>query len=182
MAHRDFLPRLGYALSATLAANPFSDRFGTLWSLWARAYLPGVAPHHSLTLRAALQGQSAGEGKLHFLQKLLYPKGADYDISPKRYLAGAIDYQLPVAYPDWGLTSFLYIKRIRLNLAGYWARYRSFAADAPRQQRWSYGGDLTFDVNILRTPAAATNTLSLSVYKPSDRKGLFVGFGFTLPI
>lgn len=179
LAHRDFLPRWGYALSASVAVNPADDRFSTLWGLLGRAYLPGLAPHHSLQLRAAVQGQS--EGAYHFSQKLLFPKGAEWGVAPQRYRAAALDYALPLACPDRGIPSLIYLKRVRLNVAGYYARYQPFRSREWREA-WSWGGDVSLDVNLLRTPASATNTLGFSLYRPSDRRGVFAGFFYTLPI
>lgn len=43
-----------------------------------------------------------------------------------------------------------------------------------------YGGDLLLDHNILRMSAAATATVKLSLYKPSEGSCWF-GFGLELP-
>ncbi len=182
LAMRDFLPRTGFAVRGDVAVEPTNDRFSKLWTAYARGYLPGVAPHHSTMLRAAYQWQSSGT--YHFRQKELFPTGADYDFTAERYMAFALDYQLPVAYPDWGVISLFYIKRVRINAAGNYARYRPFIGGGeigPWQQVWSYGGDIILDTNLLRAPASATNYFRISIYHPSDRKGVFVGVDMSLP-
>ncbi len=185
LAPRDFLPRLGYTVMGTMSFEPLNDRFSKLWTAYARGYLPGVASHHSIMLRGAFQQQRSGAGSYHFNQKLLFPTGADYTgITPGRYYACAADYQLPVAYPDGGITSIIYFKRIRLNLAGYYARYRPISDGKlqPWRETSSIGADLILDVNILRTPASGTNYLRFSLYRPSDSRTLYFGFDFSLPI
>lgn len=63
----------------------------------------------------------------------------------------------------------IYFKRIRLNVGADYARFQEFGS---RGKTWrdiySYGGDLLLDLNILRMSAAATATVKLSLYKPSE--------------
>ncbi len=183
MAYRDLLPRWGYAVRGNVVTNPCNSDFTTLYAAFARGYLPGILRHHSLMLRAAWQWQSGGY--FGFQQKDIFPKGVDTNIgATQRYQAAAADYQFPVVCPDMGIASIVYFKRIRFNLAGYYARYRPLmiGGETPWQNVWSYGGDIIMDVNLLRAPASGTNLLRFSFYHPSDRKGLFFGFDFTLPI
>ena len=62
-----------------------------------------------------------------------------------------------------------------------YARFQEFGS---RGKTWrdiySYGGDLLLDLNILRMSAAATATVKLSLYKPSEGSCWF-GFGLELP-
>lgn len=178
MADRDFQPRWGYALRASATMNPFSSMFGKLWSVYARGYLPGVALHHGVTLRTAYQSQSLG--LYNFRQKELFPRGAEYDFTPRRYAAASADYQLPLWCPDMGINSVIYFKRIRANLGFDFARYQRFSGSV--ENIYSYGGELIFDINILRTPSLATTTFSISLFKPSDKKGPVVGVNFSIPL
>ena len=54
-------------------------------------------------------------------------------------------------------------------------------AQYDKRHLFAYGGDLTFDVNFFRMPAAATVALTLSVYKPHGKKGMYVSGGVGLP-
>ena len=143
-----------------------------------RGYLPGAALHHSIRLRAAYQYQHAGY--YNYRQKEVFPRGADYDIAPRRYLGTSVDYQLPLCYPDGGITSIVYFKRIRLNLTGDYARFQNHRGVMGNV--YSYGGELIFDLNVLRTPSAATTSFSVSVYKPSDRRGCVAGVNLAIPL
>lgn len=178
MAHRDFLPRWGYAVRLSSVSDPFNKNFGKLWSAYVRGYLPGVVLHHSLRLRAAYQYQHAGI--YNYRQKEVYPRGANYDIAPRRYLGTSIDYQFPLCYPDGGISSIVYFKRIRLNLIGDYARYQNHQGRMGNV--YSYGGELIFDLNLLRTPSPATTAFGLSLYKPSDRKGCVFGVNLAIPL
>lgn len=184
LAHRDFLPRIGYAARMRYTSNPFSDDFGKIWSFYGRTFLPGMAPHHSLLLQGLYQSQRT-DGYA-FSQKELFPRGADFNFTPQRYAAFSGDYQFPVWYPDGGINSVIYFRRVRLNLGGDFARYKNFANNrVPKpewQNVWSYGGDITFDIVPFRLPSNTSTSLTFSIRKPSDSKKAVVGFSISMPI
>ena len=184
-AYRDFMPRWAYAVKITHTFNPTDSDFGQLLSIYGQVIMPGLFMHHSLRLRSVYQFSEEDKPYAYYSQEL-YPRGAryDYNIQPIRYVAGAIDYQLPISYPEGGIPSVLYIKRIRLNLGFYYACSKQFSTQ-DRKYVWnnitSYGADLLFDVNLFRMPDAATCTLKLSLYKPSNRHGIYCSAGVGLP-
>ena len=188
MAHRDFLPRFAWQLLANWSVNPTNRDYSQLAALYGHVYLPGVAPHHALQLAASFQTSvggarfAPGYRPLSYRSTLLIPVGfASSAIQADRYRAFGANYQLPVAYPDGGICSVLYIKRIRLNLGGQFARFRVPAGDRMGlRDIWSAGGDLIFDFNLFRLPANATSTFKLSVYHPSSG-GVWVGGAVGLP-
>jgi hypothetical protein len=202
LAHKDFLPRQGCVLSLNYALNPDNRDFGQLIAAYAKAYLPGVAPHHSLSIAGAYQTTLGGfesevlASNLSFKSSLLIPHGFNSgDIMNRNYLAASVNYQLPLCYPEGGIPAFLYFKRIRLNLGFDYASFdkQRFVARRSaepgdvaniverRAHLFAYGGDLTFDVNFFRMPSAATVALTVSVYKPHGKKGMFVSGGIGLP-
>lgn len=178
MAHRDFLPRWGYAARVRYITAPFNNSFGKTWSAFGRVYVPGLYAHHSLMLRGALQRQSIKTWGIR--QKELFPRGASYRIVPERYWSMSGDYQLPVWYPDGGIESVLYFKRVRVNVWGDFARYRDV------KRRWrnitSYGVDLTLDVVPFRLPSNMNTSITISIRKPSTEKGVNFGFGIGIPL
>lgn len=174
-APREFAPRWGYLFQADYAFNPENGAFSDLISLFGRFYLPGVTRPHSLLVEATYQTSLGGFKTPDGLRLLTYkstrliPKGYSSDaILNDNYSAFRVNYQLPLWYPEGGIPSVLYIKRIRLNLGVDYARFH-------RGHAWrhltSYGGDLLFDLNIFRQPDSATSTLKLSFYQP--RHGSF---------
>ena len=178
MAFRDLRPKFGYAVSASYTINPFRDDFGSIWSLYARGYLPGVARQHSLMLRGVVQSQK--EGHYNFRRNQLSPRGANLDFATNEYMAFAVDYELPVCYPDMGIPSIIYFRRIRLNIAGDYARYKDMSGSF--HNVFSYGGELSFDFNPIRIPASVNTAISISIFKPSNKNGVVVGGGISLPI
>lgn len=177
MAPRDFLPRWGYAFSLSHLCNPVRNNFGQVWSLFARALTPGVSKHHSLMVRMAAQFQNTSTW--NFTHKMLVPRGAEYNFTPHRYYAASADYQFPLCYPDGGIRSFLYFKRIRANLTFDYARYHSTTGHSG--DIYSYGGDLIFDLNPFRLPSSVGVELKITLHKASTHKGAVLGAEFALP-
>lgn len=183
MAYRNILPRWGYAVRARYGWNPCSDRFARLWSLFLRAYLPGIGANHAVMLRGTYQQQLGGE--FFFSLRELFPRGTPYDATPGRYGALSLDYQLPVAYPDAGIRSVLFLKRIRLNLGTDYARrsFRNPQLDTRfERDLWSVGGDLYLDFNLFRLPAAAMTGLRLSYYRSLTHGSGEFSVGFSIPL
>ena len=98
-------------------------------------------------------------------------------------IACALFYTL--CYPDGGLHGIIYFKRIRANFGFDYAQFRRvYVIDNRLRERWhrinSWGGDLTFDVNLLSQPASATIAFTLSLYRPSEG-GVYFSAGMALP-
>ena len=193
MSHRDFLPPWGFAVSASYAVNPADGRFSDLAALFARIYTPGVLPHNSLNLDVAYQTSIGGFrsrdalSALTFKSTRLLPRGFDStQIENRHYMAASLNYRFPICYPDGGWRGIIYFKRIRANMGYDIARFRrrEFVAGGMLRERWhkidSWGGDLTFDVNMLSQPASATVAITLSLYRPSEG-GVYFSAGMDLP-
>ena len=188
LAHRDFAPRWGYTLSTNYTFNPSNRHFSDLVSVYGQAYLPGIAAHHSLRLAANYQTSvggykfPAGYAPLSYKSTRLIPRGfSSADIVSNDYTAAAVDYQLPVWYPEGGIGSVIYFKRVRLNAGGDYAQFRRPARGGMEWRRiWAVGGDIVLDINAFRQPASATSTVKLSFYYPS-KGGFWFGASVGLP-
>lgn len=192
-AHRDFLPPWGITASATYAMNPANGSFSDLLALYAKLYTPGFAKHNSLNLAVAYQHSIGGfqssdaYSALTFNASRLLPRGFDStQVENIHYMAASLNYQFPICYPDGGIRGLIYFKRIRLNLGLDVAQYQRpmFHLDGRVHNHWhrinSWGGDLTFDMNLLGSPAAATMAFTVSVYRPSEG-GMYFSAGMALP-
>ncbi len=204
LAHRDFVSPWGYTVSAGYTFNPSDRHFSDLLSGYVKLYTPGFLPHNSLTVAATYQTSvggykfPSGYAPLSYRSSRLVPRGfTSADIVSNDYFAAAVDYQFPLCYPEGGIGSVLYFKRIRLNVGGDYAqflttepwRYRAappegegqiYPGAATRRRIWSVGGDLIFDVNLFRMPASATSTVKLSCYRPSTG-GVWITAALGLP-
>ena len=201
LAHKDFLPKWGQVISLNYALNPADNNFGHLISVYGKAYFPGVAKHHSLSLAAVYQTSLKGFDREDALSNLafhsgrLVPRGFyTSEIENRNYVATSLNYALPIWYPDLGC-AVIQFKRVRLNL-GF--DYASFGNKLPyidgtnggiitkvkRKRIYSVGGDLSLDFNLFRMPDSGTTSLTLSVYQPFVKgfdKKPFVSVGFGLP-
>ncbi|MDE6624675.1 MAG: DUF2268 domain-containing protein [Alistipes sp.] len=188
LAHRDFAPRWGYTVAANYTFNPSNRYFSDLISLYGQGYLPGLAPHNSLRLamnyQTSLGGYKfpSGYAPLSYRSTRLIPQGfTSADILADHYLAFAADYLLPVWYPEGGIGSVLYFKRIRINVGATYAQFRDLGMTGMERRRiWAAGGDLLFDLNVFRQPASATSTVKLSIYRPSNG-GVWTALSVGLP-
>ena len=197
LAHKDFLPRWGQVLSMNYALNPEDKNFRHLISVYGKAYFPGVAKHHSLSLAAVYQTSIKGFdhedalSNLAFHSGRLIPRGFyTSEIENRNYVATSLNYALPIWYPDLG-GSIIFFKRVRLNLGFDFASFdHKFAmvdknglvsTDIKRKNYFSYGGDLSIDFSLLKMPASGTTSLTLSIYQPHGKKRPFITAGFGLP-
>ena len=199
LAHKDFLPRFGYLLSANYALNPVNSSFDHLISFYGKVYLPGILPHHSLNVAMLYQNSIGGfrshvlASNFYFQSARLIPRGFQVaEVENRNYYATSINYQFPVWYPDGGINGVIYFKRLRINVGFDYASFgKQFFEVYPqinkvnliskRNQLFSYGGDISIDFNIFRMPAAATTSLTLSLYKPHGKEGVHFTAGFGLP-
>ena len=199
MAYKDFLPRQGHLLQFAYALNPANRDFSQLIALYGKLYLPGFAPHHSLCIAGLYQTTFGGfessymATTLSFRSSQLIPRGFNSgDIASRNYVATSVNYQLPLCYPEGGIPTVLYFKRIRLNVGFDYASFDKLQFQAGEGQEianlierrshlFAYGGDLTFDVNLFRMPSAGTVAVTLSVYKPHGKKGMYISGGLGLP-
>lgn len=148
-AYRDIIPRLGYALRASVSGT-LDQKFSLQYSLWSRAYLPGIFKTHSMMLRVA--GQHQRLTQYNFSNKVLYPRGIVDNYAAKIYGAASFDYSLPLLYPDWGWNGVIYFKRIYANLFADYSIGSYFTSTGTKSiNHHSWGVDLNIDFNLLRS-------------------------------
>lgn len=198
LAHKDFLPRWGQVVSLNYALNPGDKNFRHLVSIYGKAYFPGVAKHHSLSVAAVYQTSIKGFDREDALSNLafhsgrLIPRGFyASEIENRNYVATSLNYALPVWYPDLG-GSLIFFKRLRLNVGFDYASFDHkhpvvdkttgvVSTNIKRQHLFAYGGDLSIDFNLFHMPQAGTTSLTLSIYQPHGKKKPFITAGVGLP-
>lgn len=176
-AHRTLTPRLGYAVKASVSGS-FNKDFGTLYSIYGRGYLPGVAKNHSITLQAAYQYQE--QAKYMFGSKTMVPRGVHDPYATKNYAALNITYAAPIFYPDWGIDGILFFKRVTIAAFGGFSAGQYFLQTGiVNRQNYSYGADLGIDFSIFQ---AFEQNLTFTFAFPSTSSSMFFGvaynFGF----
>lgn len=140
-AFRQVQPRFGATLSLRYDQGLGND-IGNRFLLRTSLYLPGVFPTHGLRIDADFQRQEAGNN-YQFPNQFFYARGYGSVLSDQIIRLG-VNYQLPVAYPDFGIAGITYFKRVRLNAFYDYSR-RAIDQFTFTQSLSSVGGQVFFD-------------------------------------
>ncbi|MFI3248494.1 MAG: hypothetical protein R3Y39_05125 [Rikenellaceae bacterium] len=197
-AQRDAMVPWGYSISAGYATSPSENNISDLLSLYGKVITPGLFPYNSFSVAGCYQnsygGYSidgtvdfedytvdlAGINLMSFQSVALLPRGfSSTDIINNRYASMSFNYQFPICYPEGGIGSIIYFRRIRANFGFDAARFDNYYTDKV-DRIYSYGGDLILDINPLRMPDASTTSIKISLYQPSVGKFSY-SFGVALP-
>ncbi len=174
-AAADILPVRGQSLSAGFDHTPWKSRYqGRRYHLSASLYLPGLARRHGLALRADYEAQQPAPYRYSSL--IRFPRGYGYRYQDKIGRL-AIDYTLPLAYPDQHLWALLYVQRLKsLFFHDYgWSSLR----DRTTFYRAS-GIELTADVNFFSLPVVFDLGLRLAWrwHEKEWRREIILGLPF----
>lgn len=160
---RDIYPRLGQVIDAAYESAPFDDRFlGSDISLRSIFYFPGLFRNHGIRIRYETENQKFV--KYVNSNKISYPRGYK-DIISEKLDYFSVDYAAPLFYPDFNISSLLYLKRIRAGIFFDHARgtdnYYLVWQDGTRvvdhftegkESFSSFGMELLADFHVLRIP------------------------------
>jgi hypothetical protein len=134
MATRDIAPRLAQFVNIYFRNLAFeNDVDGGIMSIQAGFYFPGLLPHHSLKVQGAFQHQGgfktisgSPNDKLYlFSSPVFFPRGNAYRAFEDLATA-SIEYRLPLIEPDFSFGRLVYIKRIKANFFGDFAKGSTF--------------------------------------------------------
>ena len=145
---QDLNPKFGTSLSLeynhTLGMEDASQLIARL-----NVFLPGFFVNHSLYFTSAYSDK---ENSNHYKFSDNYPYALGYNSVPyaQIYTLGA-NYQLPLAYPDWGLT-WAYLLRIRLHGFFNYSEARLIPGLAVSRDTYrSTGLSMFFDLRLFNT-------------------------------
>ena len=111
---RDIYPRWAQSFDLNYSFAPFDKEiYGSLMSLKTSFFFPGIFPNNGIKIRFEKEKQFPA--KYLFGNRVTYPRGYKNINSEKLQLLSA-DYVMPLAYPDFNISSLLYLKRIRTTL------------------------------------------------------------------
>ncbi len=106
-------PRFAHTLNIRYRASVSDIEARQLLASTA-VYLPGLFRNHSLVLTGAYQSRDTAR---QYLFSNSFPLSRGYpDANFPRMWKWAVNYHVPVVYPDWGLAQIVYFNRIRANL------------------------------------------------------------------
>lgn len=116
MSRRDMNPHLGFifALKAEEGQDiSGTDQEGSLHHVDSRLYLPGLWHHHSFYHQLAYERQR--DDLYQYSSLVAYPRGTR-SVFLQEFTKYSGNYLLPLFYPDYNLSRYIYFKRISLNL------------------------------------------------------------------
>lgn len=142
-------PRWGLVLDGRYRTTLGTDRFdANVLQLRGDIYLPGLARTHSILINTMLQSRDYLDN-YRFSDFFVYPRGYNSLLADNFYKVG-INYTFPLWYPDVGIGSLAFVKRVKANLFYDFGRATiSDPFDVTRNVR-SMGVELGFDVRAIR--------------------------------
>ena len=185
-AYRNLVPRWGLALMGGVGKcfAPFATT--STIAAYMRVYTPAFGLNDGFTLRASWQ-DIVGSGPLNYALDfdMLAPRGARTAVNPDDRFGGSVQYDVPLCYPDWGVSGVVMLKRVRASLFVDTLWGRLWTEDGSK--RWSdtttFGADLWLDTSWLRLPEQGDLTIRLGLYfdtqelsKPTLSGGLALNF------
>ena len=113
-AIRDIYPRWAQVLDLSHSFYPFNkDIYGPVTTARSAFYFPGLFRNHGLKIR--LEAEKQEPVKFVLSNHTSFSRGFENIISEKIQFISA-DYFMPLFYPDFNISSLLYITRIRTDL------------------------------------------------------------------
>lgn len=116
LARRDMNPHLGFQLRGNSEEGrdiTGDDQKGSIQSLDSRLYLPGLWYHHSFFHQLAFEKQR--NDSYEYASYIFYPRGTQ-SVFLQEFVKYSGNYLLPLFYPDYNISRYIYFKRIALNL------------------------------------------------------------------
>lgn len=115
---RDIYPRWAQYFDLNYSSYPFEkELFGNIVTGKSAFYFPGLFRNNGIKVRLEAEKQkfvTSELGVTHFYNKASFSRSYDNIIS-KELQFFSVDYFMPLAYPDFNLSSLLYLKRIRTD-------------------------------------------------------------------
>ena len=190
-AHRDIYPKWGQVVDMNYSFAPFDkDIYGRAFTLKTTFYFPGFLRDNGIKIRYEKEKQNPA--RFYYGNKVPHPRGYK-DIISMELDYMSIDYVMPVAYPDFNLSSFLYLKRIRTGLFYDYAVGRDntyyiqdatgmhpFQRNRFKENFKSYGIEVLADFHILRIPYMISGGVQTAWKTESDRPSFMLLFNIDL--
>lgn len=147
LARRDINPEWGFLLRGHAEEGKDitgDNQKGSLQSLDSRYFLPGLWHHHSFFHQLAYERQR--DNFYQYASYIFYPRGTK-SIFLQEFTKYSANYTMPLFYPDYNLSRYIYFKRISLNLFydELNGRYYSIPYRAA-----SAGWEAIFEMNFVR--------------------------------
>jgi hypothetical protein len=145
---KDMFPRFGQTLDFMFRNTPFNGNpMGDIFSAQAYLYFPGIIKQQGIMAYGAYQSYHRRDETFYtYSSNINFPRGYN-GYMDEQVMSFAVNYKLPLFYPDLSLGSLVYFKRFKLNLFFDWAQ--GWTGKQVNIYR-STGAELTTDLHLLR--------------------------------
>jgi hypothetical protein len=151
----DVYPNFGFTVDASYRHSPFGDiELGNMVLGQSYLFVPGVLSNHGIRLYAGYQEKNPADDH-SFSDVIKYPRGWG-KINSNKMQSYAIDYKMPLFYPEWSIGGLAYLKRVEASLFADYAYLEGnyykdgHVAGTYTSDISSYGIELTGDMHFLR--------------------------------
>lgn len=144
--------RFGWTLSARYRANIGDNTLGgNNFTARSFLYLPGILNNHSFSVEAMYMKEDLLSA-YRYGDVFVYPRGYDFSLRRDNYLKLAFNYRFPIAYPDFAVGGFAFVKRLKGNVFFDYGRFgvSSFPFQKRYDQMSSVGFEMGLDFRALR--------------------------------
>lgn len=161
-AVRDIYPKWAQTFDLNYTFAPYDKKiYGSAFSLKTSLFFPGILPNNAIKIR--LEKENQVTSKYLFSNRVLFPRGYK-NIGSENIDFLSVDYVLPLAYPDFNLSSLIFLKRIRTGLFYDYASakgnyYYDNITNTPesyyhnyKEAFSSFGFELMADFHVFRIP------------------------------
>jgi Tol biopolymer transport system component len=145
---KDMFPRIGQTLDLNFRNTPFAgNQMGDICAVQTNLYFPGIFKHQGIWAYGAYQSYHRRNDTFYTYASIInFPRGYT-GVMDEQVISVALNYKLPLFYPDLSLGSLVYFKRFKLNLFFDWAQGWTGKLVNIYQ---STGAELTTDLHMLR--------------------------------
>ena len=145
---KDMFPRMGQTLDLNFRSTPFAgNQMGDIFAVQTNLYFPGFFKHQGIWAYGAYQSYNRRNDTFYTYASIInFPRGYT-GVMDEQVMSVALNYKLPLFYPDLSLGSLVYFKRFKLNLFFDWAQGWTGKQVNIYQ---STGAELTTDLHLLR--------------------------------
>jgi hypothetical protein len=147
-SQKDMYPRLGQTLQLDFRNTPFAgNHMGDIFAAQANLYFRGIFKHQGIWAYGAYQSYNENDNSFYTYANIInFPRGY-VGYTDEQVMSFALNYKMPLFYPDLSLGSVAYFKRFKLNLFFDWAQGWTWKEINVYQ---STGAELSTDVHLLR--------------------------------
>jgi hypothetical protein len=147
-SQKDMYPRFGQTLVLNFRNTPFiGNQMGDIFAAQTSLWFPGIFKHQGIWAYGAYQSYHRNITTFYTYDNIInFPRGY-IGVMDEQVMSLALNYKLPLFYPDLSLGSLVYFKRFKLNLFFDWAQGWTGKRVNIYQ---STGVELTTDLHLLR--------------------------------